>query len=678
MDADPYKYFKIEGPELLEQLNRGALQLQRGEAPRDVVPVLLRHAHTLKGAARIVRCVDIAKQAHQLEDLLSLHREAQHLPPESTLVEEALGVLTAIGVALDALFEPQRGPTPASGGANTPRVDAPEVRTLRADVQDVDELTRTLGQAIAEQQRLRSAVEDLQSLRHSLGLLTRQLEAGRSVRSVTPHWWDTLSERSEDVTGALGRLEKDLDDASSTVAAHLDSMRQRVEAMRLVPAGQLFTALERAALDAALTLHKRVNVTMSGGHHRIDRDVVELLRPALLHIVRNSVVHGIEPPEERARRGKPRVGSVRVDVALKDANVVVVCEDDGAGVDLVDARARLRLSPDAPERQVLEALLAGGASTANQLSELSGRGVGLDVLRDTAERLQGRLDLSNRPSGGLSVRLEFAAQLRSFRGIDLATGDAQVTIPLEEVLGVVRLTPADRARLLDRAEFVHEGKTLPTTSLGRALGLAAASEEPRVAVLVRGRSGPFALVAESIGEVRQALLRALPEHAHTPPFVAGLVLNLLGRPQLVLNCATLSQERPSEFSGRPRARGVPHVLVVDDSLTTRMLEQSILEANGYRVALACSAEEGLVRAHEDAFDLFLVDVEMPGMDGFDFVTRTQTDPRLSRIPAVLVSSRSERADLARGVAVGAKGYVVKHQFDQQEFLSLIERLTGAA
>lgn len=197
-------------------------------------------------------------------------------------------------------------------------------------------------------------------------------------------------------------------------------------------------------------------------------------------------------------------------------------------------------------------------------------------------------------------------------------------------------------------------------------------------MVIETPDGDLALLCEHVGHVRQTLLRPLPDHAPCDAMVMGLVLNASGLPQMVLDPSHLAvtvASAPRRTVEQQRARVV---LVIDDSLTTRMLERSILEAHGYVVELATSAEEGLEKANERPFDLFLVDVEMPGMDGFEFVRRTRTHERLSKTPAILVSSRSSEGDFAMGAAAGARGYVVKHQFDQGEFLALVERLAGAA
>jgi two-component system chemotaxis sensor kinase CheA len=243
----------------------------------------------------------------------------------------------------------------------------------------------------------------------------------------------------------------------------------------------------------------------------------------------------------------------------------------------------------------------------------------------------------------------------------------------------VRYARADIGRTGSRQSVCHEGRVVPFAPLAQLLGAAPASPPAFwTALILSGPAGSAAVGVERLLGTRTAVVRPLPDVARASAMVAGATLDALGNPELVLETSALA-------SAVDRVSGVPVVsapvsrpiLVIDDSLTTRMLEQSILESAGYQVALATSAEEGLEKARQSPYALFLVDVEMPGIDGFTFIERTRREPALANVPAVLVSSRSAPEDLARGQQVGASGYIVKGRFDQRELLGLIERLVEA-
>jgi two-component system chemotaxis sensor kinase CheA len=253
-----------------------------------------------------------------------------------------------------------------------------------------------------------------------------------------------------------------------------------------------------------------------------------------------------------------------------------------------------------------------------------------------------------------------------------------LAIPLDAVVESVRFEQSQIARTAAHESVSHAGRALPFAPLSRALGVAV-SGSPRAwsCLIVRSESGTVAVGVDRLLGVRLLVLRSLPEAARATPLVSGATLDALGNPELVLDAEGLVLAVQRLSGTQPHAsRASAPILIIDDSLTTRMLEQSILESAGYEVELATSGEEGLAKARLREYALFLVDVEMPGIDGFTFVDRARNDPELSEVPAVLVSSRCAPEDFARGKSAGARGYIVKDRFDQRELLSLIQELVG--
>jgi two-component system, chemotaxis family, sensor kinase CheA len=365
--------------------------------------------------------------------------------------------------------------------------------------------------------------------------------------------------------------------------------------------------------------------------------------------------------------------------------VVFTCRDDGAGVDTdavrraLTAATRAQSAGDASslsDAQVLERLLHGGISTARGVSRVSGRGVGLDVMREAGERLGGSARLESVRGQGLSVELRVPMSIAAVTAVGVECGGRSLSVPLDRIVETVRFTRAEIARTGSRESVCHQGRVLPFASLARVLGEPAPpSGSAWTALVLSGASGRAAVGVDRLLGARTVVIRPLPELARASAVVAGATLDALGNPELVLDADALVAAvlRFAGVSLAPPPVSRP-ILVIDDSLTTRMLEQSILESAGYEVALATSAEEGLEKARQHPYALFLVDVEMPGIDGFTFVDRIRHDPQLSHVPAVLVSSRNAPEDFERGKAVGAHGYIVKGDFNQRELLGLIERL----
>jgi two-component system chemotaxis sensor kinase CheA len=674
MSEDPLRYFRVEAAELAEKLGRGALDLGQG-ASAEGVAAMLRYAHTLKGAARVVKELGIAEHSHAIEDLLTPHRGGKDAVPRET-VDALLARVDGIVSALAVL----NGPAPEA----QPRPAAlDESRTLRADLAQVDGVLERIAASRAELEGLRATLTAIEHARQLGARFSRQVSAPRraDARRAAQALEGAQSVASS-LEESLKLLDRDLRVGFERLGRELAQAHAQTDRLRLIPASSAFTTLERAARDAARDIGREVTFSTAGGDIRLDGDVLNAAQQALLHVVRNAVVHGIEPPDQRVAAGKPRAGTIRLGVTRTGREIVFSCDDDGRGLDTRAVRRALRQAgaADVPDDDALLArLLAGGISTSQGVTALSGRGVGLDVVRESVERVGGSARLSSVSGRGFRVELRLPITALSLLGLAVECGGRTVTVPLDAVVESARIEERNISRSADGEHVSHGGRVIPFAPLERAMRSGSAPRRAAwSAVFVRSSAGTAAVGVDRLLGARTVALRLLPEAARASALVAGASLDSLGNPELVLDPDGLVAEvqRLSNVAPATAAAALP-ILVVDDSLTTRMLEQSILESAGYQVDLASSGEEGLEKARARRYALFLVDVEMPGIDGFTFVERASKDPELGRIPSVLVSSRSAPEDIARGVAAGAKAHVDKGRFDQRELLLLIQRLVGA-
>ena len=692
--GDPYKYFRIEARELTAELGKAALDLERADSPAEKVPHLLRLAHTLKGAARVVKHIEIADLAHAIEDALEPFRAGAGALPRAS-VDAVLALVDRTRVALAQLGGGDVAPAagPAVAGAPAPPVPAEEPhRTLRADLREVDDLLEGVAEAHGQLGALRRSVSAIERARRLAELLVDQLAASRrSVPGAGAGAGAGEKARSlaDELRALVSTFEQNLARGVELVDRELLQVRQVAQRLRLLPAGAMFTQLERTARDAAATLGKRVVFETQGADVRLDADVLGTVQGALMQAVRNAVAHGIETESERTLAGKPPAGTVRLEIERRGARVVFRCRDDGRGIDRQAVRraAEARGLPAAEaarlsEEALIALLLKGGISTSRAVTAVSGRGIGLDVVRAAAESLGGQVAVKSEPGRGTTVEIVAPVSLSSLQALVVEIGDRSVAIPLDAIRQIVRLAPGDIARSAEGESILFEGEVIPFAPLSQPLRAgqvadAGAESRPTTAVVVQAAGARAALGVSRLRGAETVVVQPLPEGSGADAVVAGASLDAEGNPQLVLYPEALVAAAARAGSrARPAARARPPVLVVDDSLTTRMLEQSILELAGYEVDLATSAEEGLEKAARRRYALFLVDVEMPGMDGFSFVATTQRDPGLRDIPAVLVTSRNAAADRARGVEVGAKAYIVKSEFDQTELLDRIGKLVA--
>lgn len=676
MADDPLKYFRVEAAELAEKLGRGALDLGKGAARADAVAALLRHAHTLKGAARVVKQLAVAEHAHAIEDLLAPHRAGRGVVPRET-VDALLARVDGITSLLSGLGAPAPESAAVKVVAEEPQ------RTLRAELGEVDAVLDRLSAARAELEGMRSALEALERARQLGGRFARTVAAPRrtDARKVAQALEGAQSLAAE-LAEALTGVDREMRTGLERIGRELSQAHAQTDRLRLVPASSAFTALERAARDAARDTGREITFVTTGGDVRLDGDVLHAVQQALLHVVRNAVVHGIEPAEQRRAAGKSRAGTIRLGVARAGHHVVWSCQDDGRGLDAPAVRRKLAQAGagDVPgtDEALLARLLAGGISTAAGVTALAGRGVGLDVVRETLERVGGSAQLSSEPGRWFRVELRVPITAMSLLGLALECGGRTVTLPLDAVVESARIEQSAISRSASGEHVSHGGRVIPFAPLARAMRSATVPRRDSwSAVFVQSAHGTAAVGVDRLLGARTVALRLLPEVARATGVVAGASLDALGNPELVLDPDGLVAEvqRLSALPPERAASALP-ILVVDDSLTTRMLEQSILESAGYQVDLASSGEEGLEKARARRYALFLVDVEMPGIDGFTFVERAKNDPELGTVPAVLVSSRSAPEDVARGQAAGARAHVDKGRFDQRELLLLIQRLVG--
>jgi two-component system chemotaxis sensor kinase CheA len=716
---DPYRYFRAEAREILEGLGSGVLLLERDPTP-ELVQRLLRLAHTLKGAARVVKQPKIAEHTHTIEEALAPLRDPGGKITRER-VDRVLALLDAIAELVAALDgeSPREAPPPAvprdaevrrdaaakqdpaalshttipRDAAVQPRAPVVEpARIVRAELAEMDALLEGVAEASVQLRSMRQAIGVLERARHLADLLVEQLapSLARDLPRAEVGVPSRARSLADELRGLVTRLERTLPNSLEQVERETRQVRDAAERLLLVPASSVFASLERTTRDAALALGKQAVFEATGGRIRLDAHVLGAVESALVQVARNAVAHGIEAPAGRATAGKTPMGRIALSIVRRGNRVAFVCRDDGAGVNL-DAVRRVAekrglVAAGASKldaEKLLRLLLEGGITTAGSVTEVAGRGIGLDLVREVAVRLGGEATVRTEAGCGTTVELVVPVSLSSVDALLVEAGGIVAAIPLDAVRVTRRLASRDVARSANGDTIVHDGAVLSFMPLARLLRAKTWSSPTTgtFSALVVGSRTSTALAAIGVDRLlgtANVVMRPLPPLAPAEPIVAGASLDAEGKPQLVLDPERLVLEATTADRDPLPAplAAPPPILIIDDSLTTRMLEKSILESAGYEVELAISAEEGLEKAQRRRYRLFLVDVEMPGMDGFTFVERTRADPLFRDIPAILVTSLNSPEDRARGSAVGASDYIVKGEFDQGRLLETIRTLLG--
>jgi two-component system chemotaxis sensor kinase CheA len=676
MVPDPYRYFRLEARELLDQCAQSILELERGDPSVAPIQRLLRLMHTLKGAARVVRQTEIADRAHTIEDALAPFRDTA-----TCLTHDDIDPILDHLADIDRRMRILAPIKPAALAAFKPLQEEPS-RTIRADIVEMDMVLDGVAETHGLLTRLHDAGRGLGQAQRLAEVLQAQLAVQRHHGGAS----ERLLAITDELLREIGTVERDLRSTGDQMDRELRQLRDAAERLRLVPVGSLFTVLERTALDAARVLGKHVKFGARGGEMRVDSHVLGTMQSALIQLIRNAVAHGVEPASERRRSNKPETGTVSICVSRRGRRIVFECHDDGGGLDLDSIRriASQRGVSDPGVRHadataLIRLLLRGGITTSETVTEMSGRGVGLDVVREAIERLGGEVSVRTERGQGTAFELVVPSSLSAFEVLIVEAGDyGEVAIPLDAVRGTARVNAHEILPAPPGAAVLYGGQAVSFSVLSAVLNDARRTIRERSSmVILAGADGLAAIGVDRLLGTTNLVARPLPHELRTSAIVAGAAFDTEGNPQLILDpdsiVSAVRLGTPAQAEAAPAVTR-PRILVIDDSLTTRMLEQSILESAGYDVDVALSAEEGLRAAHRTRYALFLVDVEMPGMDGFTFVEQIRSDQGLHEIPAILVTSRAAPEDLHRGRVVGSQGYVIKSEFDQSRLLALIKSL----
>ncbi|KQM98200.1 response regulator [Sphingomonas sp. Leaf25] len=623
-----------------------------------------RRAHSLKGAARAVDLPDTEAAAHEMEALLLGVERG-----EAALDAVTIAALRAYADAIEDGAAP--APDPALPVAEDDRrVALPGHRVERLG-RSLSVLATQIADQGAVTDRLQALCDDLAGLQ-ALVAQGGNAEAVRRVAQAT-----TEADR-------IRRLHRRLADQLERSSAELERDGER---LLLQPVATLFDGYERAVRDLATAEGKTARLLLPDVEGEADRRVLAALRDPLLHLLRNAVRHGIEPPGVRVAAGKTDEGLIAIEARIDRGRLTLTVRDDGRGLDdgaiLARARAAGLIAPDAPRPApaALHALLfEQGFSTADRLDEVAGRGIGLSVVAETARRLHGSATIAPAAGGGTAIRLTVPLTLTRRTLLLVEVGAMLCALPADAVRHVRRIAPADLHASGDATILVVDGDPVPVTRLGDVLGEAHGAGGTMLNALVLIADGQRrVLVVDTLREVRALLVGDPQAIAADVPLVLGTVL-VGGAVVLVLDPAQLVRDRPGmpllPAATATDAARTRTILVVDDSITTRTLERSILEAQGYRVLVEVDGLAGLERLRSgiDAIDLVVADVEMPRMDGFGLLAAIRNDPALKTLPVVMMTSRNSPDDIERGLGLGADAYVTKQDFDQGTLVGVVQQL----
>ncbi|WP_296271594.1 hybrid sensor histidine kinase/response regulator [Pseudomonas sp. UBA6323] len=745
-DASLLDLFRLEAEAQKQVLDTGLLVLERDPANAGQLEACMRAAHSLKGAARIVGLDNGVQVAHAMEDLLVAAQEGllRLLPDHIDALLQGSDLLLRIGQAqqdeeLQARVEsitarlqmllgnavpalraqPENSPVLAQENAERRQPEVPVAlsaqvaesssdertsRVLRVSAERFDHLIDLSGKSLVEFQRTKPLNDSLHRLKRQQESARRTLETlrehllGSDLDSTAQALFSESRNLLIDCQQQLQAHQELFDDFVWYGGQRTQQLYDLALASRMRPFADVLAGQTRMLRDLGRSLGKQVRLEIEGETTQVDRDVLERLEAPLTHLLRNAVDHGIEPPALRARKGKPEEGVVQLRARHHAGMLVLEVGDDGAGVDLErvgQAVVKRRFATaeqvqQMTEEELLAFLFLPGFSMTQQVTEVSGRGVGLDVVQHEIRRMRGNVRLLQRPDQGCLFHLELPLTLSVVRALVVTIGGEAYAFPLAQIERMLRLPRSAIVQLEGRQHFWLEDEHVGLISAAQLLQCneKQGDDDSIPIVLIRDREQYHGLAVEAfLGEFTLVLMPLDARLGKVRDIAAGALLHD-GTPVLILDVDDLLNS-VGKLLGAGHLERVDHasharqaiskrVLVVDDSLTVRELERKLLLSRGYQVAVAVDGMDGWNALRAEPFDLLITDIDMPRMDGIELVTQVRQDPRLRSLPVMVVSYKDREEDRRRGLEAGADYYLAKASFHDEALLDAVQTLIGEA
>jgi len=725
--------FRIDAESQTLALNAGLLALEQEPRRANHLEACMRAAHSLKGAASIVAIHPGVTVAHAMEDLFVAAQTGDVVLGQSQidLLLQGVDLLKAIATSPDlesgsqdaawqaeadrlaaalgqsgaAAGGPQpSAPLPAAIEAHQPEPE-PLNRALRVSAENLNRLLDLAGESLVESRRLRPFGQALVRLKrlqrdtaaaidalHAALPMERLDERARlALAAAQQHMLECRKHLSEQ----LGELEAS--DHQATTVAH--RLYDQALMVRMRPFADGVTSFPRMVRDLARSLGKQARLEIVGDRTQVDRDILEKLDAPLGHLLRNALDHGVEMPDERIAAGKPPESTIRLEAFHSAGTLQITVSDDGRGIDperirqavigrgLANSEVAARLS----DAELLDFLFLPGFTMKENVTEISGRGVGLDVVQDMIRQVRGLVRVTPQPGGGTRFKLELPLTLSVVRALLVEIGGEPYAFPFAHIVRATKL-PKDQVQLLEgRQHFSLDGQQIGLVTAHQVLGCGEPDHggEELSVVLLGSPNNLYGLVVDRFLGARELVVQRLDPRLGKIKDISAAALMEDGTPLLIVDVEDMirSMEKLSSAdrvtkvrreAGSDGSTRRKRILVVDDSFTVRELQRKLLDHHGYEVDVAVDGVDGWNVLRSGHFDLVVSDIDMPRMDGIELVGRIRQDARLKSLPVMVLSYKDREEDRQRGLEAGADYYLTKGSFQNDALLGAVVDLIGEA
>ncbi|MFH0730176.1 MAG: hybrid sensor histidine kinase/response regulator [Pseudomonadota bacterium] len=732
--------FVEETREHCSRLSEGLLNLEKSPGDRELLNGLFRSAHTIKGSAKMMKVTGIAELAHRMEDVLDALRggrifpdtvvsdmlfrgvdaltallatvsSGEKFPPAPAALCEALSRVAASMAPSDPPALPVIGeagehcaeapdPKPSASipmtderGVTSPAGKTQSVDYLHIRAAKLDDLIRLMGEIVSEQGKFRAHVGRIREIERALARHLATVAERFDSEKESDVGAEALVAAGSTLRFSLRQAMRALSDMMLMQDHLVADLQESSLQLRMQPLSTVFNPLRRTVRDLSREHGKEIDFVVEGGETELDRKIIDQIGDSLLHMIRNSLDHGLESAEERSAAGKPSRGTIRLSACYDGGCVTIALGDDGSGLptDLIreKALAKRLLTAQAlagmSRAEIDDIIFTPGFSTSRIITDLSGRGVGMDVVRkNIVDELKGSISIDSRPGEGTTFFLRLPPNLAVFSLLLVSVAGKTCALPATSIVEVHSVPAAKLIGIVNKRAVRLREELIPVELLAAIVNLPVIPVNTSLEVLMvilQDGNERLGLIVDGIIGREEMVVKPLPFHLRNLKMVSGVtigpedgIINVFHGPEL------LRAARQVTVSGQRAPAGQKdrdtRILVVDDSFNTREIEKSILEAYGYVVVTAGDGEEAIEKTRHEHYDLIVTDVEMPKMDGFTLTETLRNDKQYGNVPIIIVTSREKEEDKKRGIRVGANAYIVKGAFDQSNLLDTVRGLIG--
>jgi two-component system chemotaxis sensor kinase CheA len=684
----------------------GKIQEGEIEVAKEVIESLY------KGVDSLAKAVESLSQGKSEQEI---NNEEIIEYPSSFTAPEQEGILSpgdsaSPGSGTDEVLGERRKVDLASEKETTPagrrKTDVSMYETVRVATKKLDNLMNQVGELLITKIKVDQRLQEVREMIDFSEECQRELQQDQKIvialgeqssESIVDSYKNLLQKAHENTAQMDNKLNlfyQSLSEDRNQMALVTDELQKDIKKARMLPFHTAVEVMPRMVRDLAQEAGKDIRLEIAGGEVELDKNILEKIKDPLIHLIRNAVDHGIETPEERKKKGKPLEGAIAIRALQQGDSIIIDIEDDGNGIQserikevalkrkFITARQLEKMT----EHQVLDIIFQPGFSTSRILTDVSGRGVGMDVVRNNIESLKGIIKVDTSPGEGTVFTVKLPLTMVTLQTLKVQVEEEIFSIPTPSVETTLEISPEQIFTIEGQEAINYNNRPIPVVRMEEILDFSfdeasADGDGKRPAVVLGSAEKQVAFLVNKLLGEDVVVAKALGSHLERVKNISGATILGNGEVSLILNIADLVDSAQHKTL-KKRGPMLPEIqedkkktiLVIEDSITTRTLEISILESAGYQVVGATDGQDGYSKLMKEKFDVIVTDVQMPNMDGFSFTKKVKSNSKYQHIPVILLTSLESPEEKKQGIEVGADAYIIKSAFDQNSLLDTIKRL----